>query len=461
MSFRNREQIINNGWTPELRKIRTDVLDILDSVLEAVDPYKAVRSRFKNDIIVFEEESIDISAFDNVYLVGFGKASVGMAQAVCDSVDVKEGVVVTNDPNNQVKNDNVVTIVGGHPLPDQGSIDGAEKILSVVKKCNDCDVLIVLISGGGSALLSKPRVGLEDLQSVTSLLLKCGADINEINTIRKHLSLVKGGQLAASSNSLVISFIISDIIGDPISFIASGPTYPDSTSFTDALRVLEKYDLWEKIPLSAKKVIDNGVKGIIPDTPNEDDVVFKNVFNFIVANNEIACKAAEKKARNLGYETMLLTTSLDGEAKEKGRFLVDKVLNYMNSKSRVFISGGETTVTIHGDGKGGRNQEMILGSVRDLFEKDVVFASFATDGVDGMSDAAGAIADGFTLSRALSKGLDPDVFLRNNNSYEFFKNLDDLFMTGPTGTNVMDVQIVIRKGYGNKDILEKLSSFFF
>ena len=446
MFFKNKEQIINNGCTPELRKIRTDVLDILDSVLDAVEPYKAVKSRFKNDMIVFEEESIDISDFDNIYLVGFGKASVGMAQAVCDSVAVKEGVVITNDPNSQVKNDKVVTILGGHPLPDQGSIDGAEKILSVVKKCNDCDVLIVLISGGGSALLSKPRVGLEDLQSVTSLLLKCGADINEINTIRKHLSLVKGGQLAAASNSLVISFIISDIIGDPISFIASGPTYPDSTSFTDALRILEKYDLWEKIPLSAKKVIDNGVNGIIPDTPNEEDVVFKNVFNFIVANNEIACKAAEKKARNLGYETMLLTTSLDGEAQEKGRFLVDKVLNYMNSKSRVFISGGETTVTIHGDGKGGRNQEMILGSVRDLFEKDVVFASFATDGVDGMSDAAGAIADGFTLSRALSKGLDPDVFLRNNNSSEFFKNLDDLFMTGPTGTNVMDVQIVIRTG---------------
>ena len=446
MLFKNREQIIRNGETPELKKIRGDVLDILNSVLDAVDPYKAVKSRFNSDMIVFEEDSIDISDFDNVYLVGFGKASVGMAQAVCDSVDVKEGVVVTNDPDSQVKNDNVVTIAGGHPLPDQGSIDGAEKILSIVEKCNDCDVLIVLISGGGSALLSKPRVCLEDLQSVTSLLLKCGADINEINTIRKHLSLVKGGQLAAASNGLVISFIISDIIGDPMSFIASGPTYPDSTSFADAKSVLEKYDLWEKIPLSVKKVIDDGVKGVSPDTP-DDDVVFKNVFNFIVANNGIACKAAERKARNLGYKTMLLTTSLDGEAKEKGRFLVDKALNYIDSEEKiVFISGGETTVTIHGDGKGGRNQEMILGCVNDLFEKNIVFASFATDGIDGMSDAAGAIADGFTLSQAQRKGLDPDVFLRDNNSYEFFKNLDDLLMTGPTGTNVMDVQIVIRTG---------------
>ena len=447
MLFKNREQIIRNGETPELKKIREDVLDILNSVLDAVDPYKAVKSRFNSDMIVFEEESIDISDFKNVYLVGFGKASVGMAQAVCDSVDVKEGVVVTNDPNNQVKNDNVVTVVGGHPLPNQGSVDGAEKILSIVEKCSDSDVLIVLISGGGSALLSKPRVCLEDLQSVTSLLLKCGANINEINTIRKHLSLVKGGQLAAASNGLVISFIISDIIGDPMSFIASGPTYPDSTSFADAKRVLEKYDLWAKVPSSVKKVIDDGVKGIIIDTPRKDDDAFKNVFNFIVANNGIACKAAEKKARNLGYKTMLLTTSLDGEAKEKGRFLVDKALNYIDSEGKiVFISGGETTVTVHGDGKGGRNQEMILGCVKDLFEKNIVFASFATDGIDGMSDAAGAIADGFTLSRAQIKNLDPDVFLRDNNSYEFFKNLDDLFMTGPTGTNVMDVQIVIKSG---------------
>lgn len=447
MLFKNREQIIKNGETPELKKIREGVLDILSSVLDAVDPYKAVKSRFNGDSIVFEKETIDTSGFKNVYLVGFGKASVGMAQAVCDSVDVKEGIVITNDPNHKVIHDNVVTVVGGHPLPNQGSVNGAEKILNVVEKCNDKDVLIVLISGGGSALLSKPRVCLEDLQSVTSLLLKCGADINEINTIRKHLSLVKGGQLAAASKSFVISFIISDIIGDPMSFIASGPTYPDSTTFADAKGILEKYDLWIKIPLSVKKVIDDGVKGIVLDTPGKDNVAFKNVFNFVVANNEIACKAAEEKAKNLGYKTMLLTTSLDGEAKEKGRFLVDKALNYLNSEGKfVFISGGETTVTIHGNGKGGRNQEMVLGSVKDLFDKDAVFASFATDGVDGMSDAAGAIADGFTLSRGIRKSLDPDVFLMDNNSYEFFKNLGDLLITGPTGTNVMDVQIIIKLG---------------
>jgi len=445
MCFKNREQIISNGETPVIKKIRRDVLDILSSALKAVDPYNAVKNKFNDDVIVFEKESIDISSFKNIYLAGFGKASVGMAQAVCDSIDIKEGVIITNDPGNIVKDCNVDTVVGGHPLPNSESIKGGEKILKIAEKCDNDDLLIVLISGGGSALLSKPRVCLKDLQNVTDLLLKCGANINEINTIRKHLSLVKGGQLAAASKGFVISFIISDIISDPIGFIASGPTYPDSTYFSDARKILEKYDLWARIPSTVKNVILDGVKGKIAETPKKEDPAFKNVLNFIIANNEIACKAAKEKAKTLSYKTMLLTTSLDGEAKDVGRFLVDKTLNYMSSENKIiFIAGGETTVTVHGGGKGGRNQEMILGSVRDLSEKDIVFASFATDGIDGMSDAAGAIADGFTLSRAQKSKLDPDVFLRNNNSYEFFKNLNDLLITGPTGTNVMDIQVLIK-----------------
>ena len=445
MLFKNRDQIVNNGVTPVLKKIRADILDILCSAIEAVDPYNAVKSRFNDNLIVFENETIDISNFENIYLVGFGKASVGMAQAVCDSVDVKEGVVITNDPNKNVNHENVVTVVGGHPLPNQGSIDGADKILEIVEKCGEDDFLIVLISGGGSALLSKPRVSLEDLQNITKLLLKSGANINEINTIRKHLSLLKGGQLAALSKGFLISFIISDIIGDPMDFISSGPTYPDSTSFSDAQKIIQKYNLLTKIPLKAGKVIEDGVKGRIPETPDKDDGVFKKVLNYIVANNEIACRAAEEKAKNLGYKTMLLTTSLNGEAKDVGRFLVDKTLNYMSSENKLaFISGGETTVTIQGDGKGGRNQEMILGSVIELSNKEIVFASFATDGIDGMSDAAGAIADGSTFSRAQKNNINPDSFLENNNSYEFFKTLNDVFMTGPTGTNVMDLQILIK-----------------
>jgi len=446
MLFKNKEEIISNGETSELKTIREDILDILEHALNAVDPYKVVKKCFYDKSIVFDKHVIDLSKFKNVFLVGFGKASVGMAQAVCDYIDVKRGIVVTNDPIKKVKSSNIETVVGGHPLPNQDSVKAADKALEIAKKCDKNDILIVLISGGGSSLFSKPRTKLKDLQMVTSLLLKSGADINEINTVRKHLCLVKGGQFAAAAKCFVVSFIISDIIGDPISFIASGPTYPDSTTFSDAKKILEKYDLWEKSPSSLKKVIDDGVKKLISDTPKKDDIVFKNVLNFVVANNKIACKAAEEKARKLGYKTMLLTTSLNGEAKKIGKFLANKALNYMNLGEKfVFISGGETTVTIQGDGKGGRNSETVLGCVKDLDSKDVVFASFATDGVDGTSNAAGAIADGFTYDKAQKKGFDPTVFLDNNNSYNFFKNLGDVLMTGPTGTNVMDIQIIVKK----------------
>jgi len=319
-----------------------------------------------------------------------------------------------------------------------------EKILDVVKLCGKNDLLIVLISGGGSALLCKPRVDLEDLQNTTDLLLRSGADINEINTIRKHLSYVKGGHLAKYAKGVVVSLVISDIVGDPLEFIASGPTCPDSTTFSDAKKVLEKYDLWMKIPTKVRNVIEDGVSGSIDETPKRDDPIFEYVFNYIVANNEIACNAAEEKAKKIGYQTMLLTTSLTGEARDIGRYLVDKADKYRKEeKDFVFISGGETTVTIKGNGRGGRNQELVLEAVGSIAEGDIVLASFATDGVDGKSDAAGAIADGFTLSRGEQKGLDPNDFLKENNSYEFFKELDDLFMTGPSGTNVMDIQVII------------------
>jgi glycerate-2-kinase len=447
MLFKNREEIISNGQTPALKKVRQDILDILCSAIDAVDPYNAVKKRFDQKMIVFDSKTIDLSSFENIYLVGFGKASVGMTSAVCDSVKVAKGVVVTSDPDNKVEDDNVITFVGGHPIPSQISIDGADEILKTIKMCGEDDLLIVLISGGGSALLCKPRVGLKEIQVTTDLLLHSGADINEINTIRKHLSMVKGGQLVKDVSCTVVSFIISDIVGDPMSFIASGPTYPDSTTYKDAQGVLKKYNLWGEIPIDVKMVISEGINGKIPETLKKGNLVFNNVFNFIVANNEIACKAAKVKSEELGYNVMILTTSLTGEAKDIGRFLVGKAKNYLShGKKFVFISGGETTVTIKGNGRGGRNQEMILGSIEELDGSDLVFASFATDGIDGKSDAAGGIVDSTSLNRASEKNLNPEKFLVDNNSYVFLKNLNDLFFTGPTGTNVMDIQIIIKNG---------------
>ncbi len=445
MLFKNKDKIIQNGETPVLRDIRRDVLEILESVITSVDPYNSVKLKIKDNKIIFDKKTIDISDYNDVYLVGFGKASVGMTQAICESVDIKQGIIITNDNTKKLGFENIYTFAGGHPIPDQTSVIGAEKIIDLVKKCKKNDLLIVLISGGGSALFAKPRISLEDLQKTTDLLLKSGANINEINTIRKHLSYVKGGQLAKYAKCRIISLVISDIIGDPLDFIASGPTYPDSTTYNDAKKIFKKYNLYKDIPASVKKIIDKGLNHELDETPKKDNPIFDNVENFIVANNKIACDAAEKTAEKLGYKTFLLTTGLDGEASEIGRYLSDKASNFISKdKKNLFISAGETTVTIQGDGQGGRNQELILSCVEEIKDKKIVCTSFATDGVDGNSDAAGAIADGFSFKKAYTRGLNCREYLRNNDSYNFFKKLDDLLITGPTGTNVMDIQITIK-----------------
>jgi hydroxypyruvate reductase/glycerate 2-kinase len=444
MLFKNQDQIIKNGQTSELKKIRKDILEILSSANDAVNSYNVVKNHIIDDKIILDGDIFDINSFDNIYLIGFGKASIGMAQAICDSINVKMGAVITNDTKNKVNSNTVQTYVGTHPIPSQTNISETEKLLDIVSKCNEKDLLIILISGGGSALLCKPRVNLDDLQKTTDLLLKCGANINEVNTVRKHLSFVKGGRLASLTKCTIISFIISDIIGDPIEFIASGPTSPDSTTFSDAENILKKFVISSNIPSSVKKIIIDGKKGDITETPKQNQGIFNNVFNYIVANNKIACYAAKEKAEELGYKALLLTTSLDGEASDIGKYLVEKTASYITKKDTIFISGGETTVTIKGKGKGGRNQEMVLGSVDELENKSVVFSSFATDGIDGISDAAGAIADGYTKMRSVNKHLNTQKFLEENNSYEFFKNLEDIFITGSTGTNVMDLQILVK-----------------
>jgi len=445
MLFKNKIQIIKNGKNQELKKVRKDILDIFTSALNAVDPYSIIKTKFDKNKILLESNIVDLTDFKNFYLIGFGKASVGMSEGVCDSINVKKGVVITNDPHTKVKNKSILTLVGTHPIPNEKSIENTSKVLEIIKNCSKNDLLIVLISGGGSALLCKPRVNIADYQKTIDILLKSGADINEINTIRKHLSLVKGGQLIMNIKCKVISFIISDIVGDPLEFIASGPTYPDSTNYKDAEKILKKYKLWNKIPFSVKEVINKGVEGKISETIKKNNPVFNNIHNFLVANNEFACKAAKKKANELGYKTILLTTILSGEAREVGKLLVRKAIKFhTNSKKIAFISGGETTVKIIGNGKGGRNLEMVLSAVKELAGKDIVFASFTTDGIDGNCDAAGAIADSFTYTYSQKKGLEPNKFLNENNSFEFFKNLGDLLITEKTGTNVMDIQVLIK-----------------
>jgi glycerate 2-kinase len=443
MLFKNYNELVSNGSNPTLQQKRKDILEMFCAAVDAVQPYRVIKELFDSHQLVFPSETIDLSDFDHLYLVGFGKASVGMAQAVCDAVTITKGVVITNDPSVKNIHDSLEVIVGGHPLPNEGSIRGAEKIVGLLRQCTKNDCVILLVSGGGSSLFCKPRVPLDNLQETVTLLLRSGATITELNTIRKHLSLVKGGQLAQQTDAVVLSLIISDVVGDPISSIASGPTAPDPTTFSDVREILYRYKIWEKISPVIRTIIEEGIAGHSSETLKEGDPAFDKVFNFIVANNERACQGAMTKATELGYEAKLITTSLTGEAKVLGRYLINRIDKSLTKENAAFIFGGEPTVIVRGNGLGGRNQEFVLSCVEEIAGSDIVIASFATDGIDGNSDAAGALADGFTFGRAQKKQMIPSRFLKQNNSYAFFHALGDTLHTGLTGTNVMDIQLIL------------------
>jgi hydroxypyruvate reductase/glycerate 2-kinase len=447
MLIKNYNNIINNRTDIYLKKRRKDILDVISTAVEAVNPYNILKNIIKENKIILNKGIIDINNYDNIFLIGFGKASLKMGDAINESFDVKKGILITNKKENYFENPNIKIIEAGHPIPNQNSINGAKKILNLIKNCQKNDLLVILISGGGSSLLCYPRIPLKDLKDTTKMLLRTKMTISEINTIRKHISYVKGGQLIKDAKCKVVSLIISDIINDPIEFIASGPSYPDSTTYQDAKNILINYEIWDFIPKSVCKVIDNGIRGLIPETPKNKNQIFNEINNFIIANNELACIKAEKKAKEIGYMTKIITTSFDGEARYVGKNLI----NYINknkleyNKPKMYISGGETTVEVLGSGKGGRNQEIVLGLIEYIHNKNFVIASFATDGIDGNSIAAGAIADRESFELALEKNCNPSFYLKNNNSFKFFQDIGDLIITGPTGTNVMDIQIIIEE----------------
>jgi hydroxypyruvate reductase len=348
-------------------------------------------------------------------------------------------------------------VEAGHPVPDQAGLRGARHIADVLHDTTERDLVLCLISGGGSALMTLPTPGvsLADLQALTQVLLGCGATINEINTVRKHISQLKGGQLARlASPATVVSLILSDVVGDPLDVIASGPTVPDPTTFSDAWSVLTRYGVVDDVPASITDHLTGGLNGAVPDTPKPGDPVFNRVQNVIVGSNWLATRAAADEAQRLGFDTVLLTTFLEGEAREVGKVVAGLAKGLASgetlhpadrslSRPACLVLGGETTVTLRGDGWGGRNQEMALAAALALDGWDgVLVACLATDGTDGPTDAAGAFADGTTVVRAANLGLDAGSYLARSDAYHFFHLLGDLIVTGPTRTNVNDLILV-------------------
>ncbi|UCE43355.1 MAG: glycerate kinase [Candidatus Aminicenantes bacterium] len=438
-----------------MAEARKDAITIFQAGVKAVDPAQAIKSHIKleNNHLIVGGKTTDLSGFNRISVIGVGKASAAMAGAMEEILGerLNSGLVITKHEH-ALPLDKVQVIEAGHPVPDQAGFRGARQIVQVLEQSGEKDLVFFLISGGGSALFPYPQEGLtlEDKQDVTKILLDAGANIHEINVLRKHLSRVKGGRLAkVAYPAALISLVLSDVIGDDLDSIASGPTVPDHSTFRDCLNIMEKYQISERLPSAAVGILQKGVRGELEETPKPGNPVFERTQNLIIGSNIIAVEAAAKKAEELGYNTLILSTFVEGETREVARVLAAVAQEILSSGNPIdrpacVLSGGETTVTIHGKGKGGRNQEFSLAAAMDIDGlENVVLLSAGTDGTDGPTDAAGAIADGTTTSRAGKLGMDPGQYLRENDSYHFFEALDDLIITGPTYTNVMDLRIIL------------------
>ena len=440
--------------SPAFEQGRDLAWQIMRAALAAVDPARAVRNalRREGDTLHVAGRRYDLRRYRRVFVVGAGKASGPMAQALeevlgdritAGLVNVKYGYTA---PTARVR-----LREAGHPLPDRNGLEGTRAIVELLEGAGADDLVLCVVSGGGSALMMLPEepITLDDYQALTEALLRSGATINQINTVRKHIERVKGGRLAqVAAPAEVATLILSDVVGNPLDFIASGPTVPDTTTFADALGVLGEYDLLEVVPRSVVEWLRRGDRGDVPETPKPGDPLFERVATVVIGSNDIAAEAALAEARRLGFQALLLTTYLEGEAREMGK-LAAALAKELVLRGRplappaCLILGGETTVTVRGHGRGGRNQEIALaaGIAMAGLERALVVA-LATDGSDGPTDAAGGFADGRTLGRAERKGLDARAVLANNDAYTLLREVGDLLVTGPTNTNVNDLLFV-------------------
>jgi len=453
--IKNEQELLSNAKSSLDRKARQLAISALNAALEAADPKNIIRSKVsvKKDLLKIGGLSFNLDEFKNVFVVGGGKASGCMAEAIEQLLGerIKDGAVNVPYASPAYETKRVKLEHASHPIPDIAGVKGAKRILDLASEAEENDLIICLLSGGGSSLMPQPsaHVSLRDKRRVTDALLKSGATINEINIVRKHISAFKGGWLAKRAYpATVVNLILSDVVGDPLDSIASGPTVPDSSTFQDAVDVLKSYGLWSKIPTSVKKALLNGKKGLNPETPKPGDKAFEKVHNIVIGNNMTASLAAFNSLKNAGLHTLLLSSCLEGQARDVGTMFASMAKEIASSGNPIpkpagIVAGGETTVTVVGKGKGGRNQEIALGAALKIANIDgIVVASLSTDGVDGPTNAAGALADGRTMLRAHELGLNPRKFLSENDTYSFFSRLGDLIFTGVTGTNVDDVSII-------------------
>lgn len=429
---------------------RACVLAVLEAALAAADPALAIRRviRREGDTLWIDGMAYDLRRYQRIVVIGGGKAGAPMAAAVEELLGERITAGVINVKYGYTTPTRLIRLrEAGHPVPDASSVEGAQDMVDLLRGMTADDLVLCLISGGGSALMTLPvpGVGLDDMQTLTGLLLRCGAPIQDINAVRKHLSQLKGGQLARLAYpAAVVALILSDVVGSPLDVIASGPTVPDTTTFADARAVIDRYGIANEVPESIRAHLRRGAAGEVADTPKE----LANVRNVIIADNARAAQAAVKRAEELGFHTLLLSTYIEGEAREVARVLAAlakeiAATGHPISRPACLILGGETTVTIRGTGTGGRNQELALAAALAIQGMEgVMIASLGTDGSDGPTEAAGGLVDGTTVSRGSRVGRSARSALDDNDAYSYLRAVGDLMVTGPTNTNVNDLMAV-------------------
>ena len=427
----------------------------LDAALQAVDAAEAVRRvlHVDGELLRVDGRAYDLARYRRVLVVGAGKAAAAMARAVEEALDERltAGIVAVKQGYGAPTR-RIAVVEAAHPIPDASSLAAGEELAALAGEAREDDLIICLLSGGASALLALPAPGisLDDKRRATDALLRAGATINEMNAVRKHLSTIKGGGLARLAwPATLLSLILSDVVGSQLDVIASGPTVADASTFEQAYEVLAKHGLLRKVPAAVVQRLREGMAGELAETPKPGDPLFAKTHQVIIGSNEVAARAAVEAAQGRGWHTLLLSTFVEGEAREVGRVFAGIAKQIASSGDPVsrpacIVAGGETTVTVRGSGRGGRNQELALAAALELAGwENVAVASAATDGGDGPTAAAGAYADGETVRRAREAGRDARRDLANNDSYSLFAALGDLIITGPTNTNVNDLIFVL------------------